>query len=351
MKIIGVMSGTSLDGIDFCYVDLNKALNDYKYQIICAKTYEYDNDLKKQLQSAFQWSSDEVSLLNHQYTSYVNGMIHTFIKDFNIQDVDLICSHGHTIWHKPNEGFTLQIGNLPHLKEGFDIPIICDFRVQDVALGGQGAPLVPFGDELLFGSYDYCLNLGGFSNISFKNFDRRVAYDVCPVNTLLNYYTLKFFGFHYDKDGHLAKQGVVFEPLVEMLNTIEYYNKSYPKSLGVEDVQLNFIPIIDAFDIKGEDVLASIVEHIAIQIGKALEHSLKGKILITGGGAYNKWLIERISDRCYPHQVIVPDAYTVEFKEALIFAFLGYLRIHNQINCLASVTGAKEDHSSGIVYK
>lgn len=211
--------------------------------------------------------------------------------------------------------------------------------------------MVPIGDELLFGSYDYCLNLGGFSNISFKDFDRRVAYDICPVNTLLNYYTLKFFELHYDKDGHLAKQGVVFEPLVEMLNTIEYYNKSYPKSLGVEDVQLNFIPIIDAFDIKGEDVLASIVEHIAIQIGKALEHSLKGKILITGGGAYNKWLIKRITDRCYPHQVIVPDAYTVEFKEALIFAFLGYLRIHNQINCLASVTGAKKDHSSGIVYK
>lgn len=222
--------------------------------------------------------------------------------------------------------------------------VICDFRIQDVKLGGQGAPLVPIGDKLLFGNYTYCLNLGGFANLSFDVNNVRIAYDICPVNILLNQY-IGVLGFEFDDKGEVAKSGTVNSSLLSELNSIKYYSDKPPKSLGLEWVKKHIIPVIDAYKLDTKDILRTFVEHIAIQISK--QFSIKNaSILITGGGAYNLFLIERI--KSYSNvNIVIPSTKLIEFKEALIFGFLGVLRYRNEANCLSSVTGASKDHSSG----
>ncbi|WKS94684.1 anhydro-N-acetylmuramic acid kinase [Riemerella columbina] len=354
MKIIGIMSGTSLDGIDFCYVDLDTEI--YQFDILKAQTLPYPQEWVSILASASEQSPEEVARLNLTYTAYLNEMIHRFMATHQIKDLDLIASHGHTIWHNPNAGYTLQIGNLDALNQGIKVPIVCDFRVQDVALGGQGAPLVPIGDRLLFSAYDYCLNLGGFSNISFEVQQQRIAFDISPVNTLLNYFSEQGFHLPYDKNGDLARQGAPHPALIAQLNTVDYYQEQPPKSLGIESVKSIFIPMIEAFidenKIAAKDVLASLVEHIAIQISNVLPKNESPKrILVTGGGAYHQYLIEQLQHYATPHQIHLPSAEIIEYKEALIFALLGVLRFQNKVNVLASVTGAKTDHSSGKILR
>lgn len=349
MKVLGIMSGTSLDGIDFCYLDICRNTSSYNYTIINATTYSYSKEWKEVLQTAFSKLKEEVYEINKKYTIYINELIHQFIDTYGIVDLDLIGSHGHTIWHQPNDGFTLQIGNLQGIKKGLSCPVICDFRVQDVLLGGQGAPLVPIGDQFLFADFTYCLNLGGFSNVSYQSNGMRVAFDICPINVLLNHYTNQFYHIPFDDCGVRASKGNVFSELFEKLNSIPYYNKSFPKSLGIENTNKDFIPLIDSYELPAEDVLATLVEHMAYQISNVMTRS-KGKLLITGGGAYNLHLINRIKYYCKEIEIVIPDQYTVEYKEALIFGLLAYLKYYGENNVLSSVTGAKRDHSSGLVY-
>jgi len=226
--------------------------------------------------------------------------------------------------------------------------IVCDFRVQDVALGGQGAPLVPIGDDLLFKEYDYCLNLGGFSNVSFNENGTRIAFDISPVNTVLNFYA-NTLGLEYDAAGKIAKSGKLNEVLFQELNAVDFYSKSYPKSLGMEFVNQYILPITQRTTIETDSILHTFVEHIAFQIAKALP-TKTGKLLVTGGGAYNLYLLERVQFYLPNMEVIVPDTKVIEFKEALIFGFLGVLRLRNEVNVLSSVTGAKENHSSGKIF-
>lgn len=349
MKVLGIMSGTSLDGIDICYLDICRNTSSYNYTIINATTYSYSKEWKEVLQTAFSKSKEEVYEINKKYTIYINELIHQFIDTYGIVDLDLIGSHGHTIWHQPNDGFTLQIGNLQGIKKGLSCPVICDFRVQDVLLGGQGAPLVPIGDQFLFADFTYCLNLGGFSNVSYQSNGMRVAFDICPINVLLNHYTNQFYHISFDDCGVRASKGNVFSELFEKLNSIPYYNKSFPKSLGIENTNKDFIPLIDSYELPAEYVLATLVEHMAYQISNVMTRS-KGKLLITGGGAYNLHLINRIKYYCKEIEIVIPDQYTVEYKEALIFGLLAYLKYYGENNVLSSVTGAKRDHSSGLVY-
>lgn len=345
--VLGIMSGTSLDGIDIA--EINFTLSDEKrwnFEILASTTTAYSSAWREKLRQAVSLTEDQLKVLNLEYTEYLSEVILNFINKHQIENLDAICSHGHTVMHQPDKGLTLQIGNLPKLAKLLRQKVVCDFRVQDVQLGGQGAPLVPIGDALLFGQYDYCLNLGGFANISSDNNGRRVAFDICPVNIILNIYA-ENLGFSYDDKGEIAASGVLNMELLEQLNELHFYSEVPPKSLGLEWVREFVLPILDASIISFEDKLRTFVEHIAIQISSQIETGTA--VLVTGGGVYNEFLMSRIQS-FGDMELIIPASKLIEFKEALIFGLLGALRLRGSVNCLASVTGAKNDHSSGNIY-
>lgn len=347
-NVIGIMSGTSLDGVDLAHVKFFKNEN-WTYEILETETISYSESWLEILKPAVNFSKLELEQVNIDYTYLLAEIINTFISKYSIENIDAICNHGHTILHKPDLGYTLQIGNLPIISKLINQDVVCDFRVQDVEFGGQGAPLVPIGDKFLFSEYYYCLNLGGFSNISFDDKDQRIAFDISAVNTVLNYYS-NSLGLPYDDKGEIAKSGNCNLELLEKLNNLEYYNLSYPKSLGIEFVNEFVFPLIESFKIPTEDKLNTFVEHIAFQISRVIT-KISASLLITGGGVYNDFLMERIKFYLPNNEVVIPNRKTIEFKEALIFAFLGVLKLRDEINVLSSVTGAKENHSSGKIYK
>jgi anhydro-N-acetylmuramic acid kinase len=250
--------------------------------------------------------------------------------------------------HQPQNGYTLQIGNLKEIATIVGETIVCDFRVQDVKLGGQGAPLVPIGDRILYSDYDYCLNLGGFSNVSFEQDGKRIAFDISPVNTVLNFYANQL-GLAYDDKGNIARSGETDMALMEELDSLSYYQKSYPKSLGFEFVKTIVLPLMESYNLSIEDKMHTFIKHIAKQTALALPNR-RGDMLVTGGGAYNTFLLESMQNYLPELTLVVPDAKTLEYKEALIFGLLGVLKLRKEINVLSSVTGAKKDHSSGKIY-
>ena len=342
---IGLMSGTSLDGVDLVYVKFNS--DDFTiFEILHSETSSYSKKWKDTLQKAITFSSDELIKLDKEYGEFLAEKINFFIDQFKIDKIDFIASHGHTILHQPENGITLQIGNGQIIAEKTNQKVVCDFRTQDVKLGGQGAPLVPIGDEMLFSDYDFCVNLGGFSNISFKENHTRIAFDICPVNIVLNFYANKL-GLEFDESGKIASEGKLNPQLLDKLNSLEYYQENPPKSLGLEWVQKEVFPLIDSYETNISNILSTFVEHIAMQIGGIIYQNKS--VLVTGGGVFNQFLMERIE---FYADVKIPliNTKVINYKEALIFAFLGLLRVDNQINCLKSVTGASKNHSSGVIF-
>ena len=347
-NVIGLMSGTSLDGLDIIYVQIIKEEEKYDFKIMKADTIPYSVVWENNLRNAFSSSNEIVQKLDVSYGKYLGALVNEFIEKYQIPDIDFIASHGHTIFHKPNEGYTLQIGDGQTLSNITGLKIICDFRTQDVDLGGQGAPLVPIGDRLLFSEYDYCLNLGGFANISFEKNKQRIAFDVCPVNIVMNHYA-KQLGVDFDKNGEIAATGKVNLELLAILNGLPYYHAPIPKSLGFEFIKEIIFPIIDAQELEIHDILRTFIAHIVIQITNCLDDKKSSKVLITGGGTFNKFLINELK-KATNCAVIIPSEEIIDNKEALIFALLGVLRAENQVNCLSSVTGATKDHSSGKIF-
>ena len=345
---IGVMSGTSLDGVDLAYIVFTVKNNKWEFEILESETISYPNDWLNKLKIAVDFPEAQLEKLNQDYTQLLATIISSFIEKYDIKNLDAVCSHGHTILHQPQNGFTLQIGNLPEIATLINQTVVCDFRVQDVQLGGQGAPLVPIGDRILFSEYDYCMNLGGFSNVSFEKNKERIAFDISAVNTVLNFYANQL-GFDYDDKGSISKTGTCNDDLLSKLNALDFYQKKYPKSLGFEFVKETILPLIESYTIPLEDKLNTFTEHVALQIALALPNK-NGSLFITGGGAYNDFLIERIQYHLPEMKIIIPSAKILEFKEALIFALLGVLKLRGEINVLSSVTGAKSDHSSGMIY-
>lgn len=347
--VIGLMSGTSLDGVDIAYCRFFFNRNKWTYEIINAETIEYDRKWLQRLQNTEKSSALEFALTDHEYGHYLGSLLRSFIKKYRIKS-DFVASHGHTIFHQPENGLTAQIGNGAAMAAECGIPVVCDFRSKDVALGGQGAPLVPIGDELLFSEYSLCLNLGGFANISFRRKNKRMAYDICPVNIVMNVLSQKL-GKKYDAAGTLARKGKLNEPLLKELNSLPYYRQKPPKSLGKEWVLDTIFPTLKKSGANPFDLLRTYTEHASMQIAEGCKVSAKnnGSLLITGGGVYNSFLIERIKAHCN-NRIIIPDKNTIEFKEALLFAFLGVLRWRNEINCLKSVTGATSDNTGGCIY-
>lgn len=345
--VLGVMSGTSLDGIDLAYVHFYKN-RDWSFEIEVAETVPYSGSWKSSLATAIQMDTENLLHLDENYTAYLAETISNFVEKHGITELDAVCSHGHTVKHEPDIGLTLQIGNLPELAELTGQRIVCDFRVQDVAMGGQGAPLVPVGDEFLFSEYEYCLNLGGFANISTNKNGERIAYDICPVNTVLNYYAEKL-GYEYDDGGEIARTGNLSAELLEELEALEYYKKPAPKSLGIEWVNAQLLPVLKKYENDIPSVLRTFTMHIALQISKELGSEESSDVLITGGGCFNTYLIQQIKKLSIP-QLIIPSVEIINFKEALIFGFLGVLKLREENNILSSVTGASRDHSSGVIY-
>ena len=351
-NIIGLMSGSSLDGIDL--VDADFWFDGKWHFIIIAKdNFDYDDEWKHKLSDAFYYDNNQLKTIDYQYGQFLGQVTKRFIKKYNLHP-EIVASHGHTIFHRPQEHYTLQIGDGQALANACGVMVINDFRTEDVLKGGQGAPLVPIGDKLLFSDYPICLNIGGIANVSYDIDGQRIAYDICIANQALNFLSNKK-SMPYDKDGFIARSGTIDNQLLTTLNSHPFYSQKYPKSLGREFFEKNIKPLLEKRD-DVADMMATFVEHIAIQIGNSTnDATIKTMrtsslpLLITGGGAKNKFLVERIQAHT-KHQVVVPSNDIIDYKEALVFAFLGLLRNRNKINVLKSVTGAESDSSSGKIF-
>lgn len=348
MTILGLMSGTSLDGLDLALCEFEKQEEQYLFRIIGAHTFEYSPAWTKALSSLSGALAQGYFKWHALYGSFIAEKVNEFLATAAQRPV-AIASHGHTVFHQPALGFSTQLGCGATIAARTGITTVCDFRSMDVALGGQGAPLVPIGDEYLFGKYDACLNLGGIANISFGNGQgQRLAYDVCEANMLLNYLAAKA-GQAYDKNGEMAKAGTIDQELLAALNKQDYYQQSGARSIGREWFDQAVLPLLKTSAGNTEDLLATATEHVAQVLCQEINRLPLKNLLVTGGGAFNTFLIEKLRAGIKA-QLIIPDPLTVNFKEALIFSFLGYLRLQGRTNTLKSVTGAGSNSVGGAVY-
>ena len=338
-NVLGVMSGTSLDGIDFALCTFSK--NKYwQISIKKTRTIKYTKYWKRKLGELHKKDKNEISRTDVEYGKLIANEINKFIIN---EKIEIIACHGHTIFHQPENKYTLQIGDGKTITRKTGITTVNNFRNLDVELNGQGAPLVPIGDLYLFTDYKYCINLGGFANISIKN-NRIQAYDICPANIVLNK-ICKSIDTEYDDNGNNARKGKIIPILLEELNKLEFYKSSKPKSLSREWVLEHIQPLIT--NDKPQDLLHTFCEHIAIQISRNLKD---GSALLSGGGAFNSFLVERIKHHS-TSKIIIPNNTIINFKEAVIFGLLGVLKVRNEVNCLRSVTGADKDNCGGIIHE
>jgi len=353
--VIGLMSGTSLDGVDLAYCLFTYEKENWIYKILNTATFPYSIAWEQKLAGLMDTTALQLIATDHAYGQYLGELVKKFVIQNNLT-TDFISSHGHTIFHQPQNHISLQLGHGAYLAAAAGLPVVCDFRTLDIALGGQGAPLVPIGDKYLFPSYDFCLNLGGIANISFETNHNRVAYDICACNMLLNTLANQL-GQPYDNNGQIASTGTLNTALLNQLNSPAFFSAPYPKSLGKEWADAHTLKDLLAANIPIADKLHTACKHIAIQIFNAVninnypENTTKIKILLTGGGALNNFLVSVIRQELGPaYEVVVPDDQLINFKEALIFAFLGVLRWRQEPNCLSSVTGAKFNNVGGAIY-
>jgi anhydro-N-acetylmuramic acid kinase len=340
------MSGTSVDGLDLaaCRFTIDKT---WKFEILKAVTIPYSPKWIARLSSAAKSPALELARLNVDFGKFIGKKVARFCDDMD-EKPGLVSSHGHTVFHQPHNRLTVQVGSGAAIAALTGLPTVCDFRSLDVALMGQGAPLVPIGDELLFGDYDFCLNLGGIANISYRAGKERRAFDICPMNMALNHFTRQL-GYAYDPDGNLGRSGKVHNELLALLNANSYYQQKEPKSFGREQFESDFLPLVSSFQLSTPDILRTLYEHISEQLALASDQFPKGRMLITGGGAHNVFMIELFSEKTR-HKIVVPSAQIIDFKEAVIFAFLGVLRHRNEVNVLHTATGSLRDHSGGTIY-
>jgi anhydro-N-acetylmuramic acid kinase len=349
-KVIGLMSGTSGDGLDIAFCEFEKKEN-WTFQIQASETVSFPKNLGKKLKKSHLMNGYQLSLLDVEFGQWMGEQVLNFVQN-NGLEVEAVASHGHTVFHQPSKKLSLQIGNGWALHSACGIPVINDFRMLDVQLGGQGAPLVPIGDKLLFSEYDYCINLGGIANISMDLEDKRIAFDICPFNLLLNHFA-EICGKPYDKNGKLAKKGKLLKKVLKQLNKLPYYEIEGAKSLGREDLD-DYLKILEGSGKhKPENVLHTLVIHYVEQISSILIplSGKKTKVLVTGGGAFNTFFMEKLGEFLGEDvEITQADPILINFKEALIFAFLGVLRLGGENNSLSTVTGALRDNSGGLLY-
>lgn len=350
--MVGLMSGTSCDGLDIVAATFTPgASTAWHYELQAAETVAFPPSLGKSLKESHLLSALDLAILDITFGRWMGETVQDFCSKHQLAPL-AIASHGHTVFHQPEKKLTLQIGNGWSLHASSGLPVINDFRSLDVQLGGQGAPLVPIGDQLLFPEFDICLNLGGIANISYGQAGRRIAFDVSPFNLLFNRYAEKW-GVPFDKGGEVARTGSVHQSLLNKLGSLPFYRIDHFKSLGRENIEEEFLPLLEGFHLSVPDILATLSQHFAYQVAETIHHNIDDnkRLLCTGGGAYNEFFIENLRKQAGDSiDIVVPDATLVEFKEALIFGFLGVLRLLNKPNCLASVTGASNDSCGGTLY-
>lgn len=355
-KVIGLMSGSSLDGLDIAFVQLQENGGKWSYEILKADCFEYDKNWIEKLKNAVSLDALNYQLLHAEYGHYLGKKINVFIEKNNLHhQVNLISSHGHTTFHVPEKLMTAQLGDGAAIAAETHLPVVTDLRAMDIAFGGQGAPIVPIGEKLLLGEFTYFLNLGGIANISSNSENNFIAFDVCAANRVLNMLAEEK-NLHFDEDGKLAAAGNINNPLLQKLNELEYYKRSYPKSLandfGIEIV----FPLVKNAELTTEDAMRTYVEHICIQILNSIHNFqlpvVNCQLLVTGGGAYNSFLINRLKEVLseVKIEVVIPDENLVKYKEALIMALIGTLRWREEYNVLASVTGAKRNSIGGALW-
>lgn len=353
---IGIMSGSSLDGLDIVFADYTEIGGKWTFTIKEAVCHPYDADWQTRLCNARTLNAYDYQLLHTQFGHYIGKKVNAFIEANHLfHKVHLVASHGHTTFHEPAFGFTSQLGDGAAIAAETGLPVVSDLRAVDVALGGQGAPIVPIGEKFLFAEYDALLNIGGIANISIKENEKYVAYDVCPANRVLNMLVASM-GKEFDENGALAASGKVDATLLNTLNNLDYYSITYPKSLSNNLGTDIILPLINSSSLRTEDKLRTYVEHIAIQVNRSLVDKryafVNSKLLITGGGAFNSFLVERIASllSVWGMYVDVPESSIVNYKEALIMGFIGVLRWREEINTLSSVTGAQKDSIGGAMW-
>ncbi len=352
ISVIGLMSGTSLDGLDIAHCTFWKEAGQWQFSINQTTTIGYPSAWENRLKTCMQSSALELAFTDVELGHWMGRQVAGFMKEHALT-AHFVSSHGHTVFHQPSRLLTLQIGKGSAIAAETGLPVVNDFRAADVALGGQGAPLVPIGDELLFSGYDVCLNLGGFANLSAHFQGKRIAFDVGPCNLVLNSLAMRS-GNAYDQGGTMARSGKLIPQVLESLNRLSYYQQPFPKSLGKEWADAEVFPLLPE-RFASEDLLHTMVVHIAMQLSAAIAPLVQGKsnanVLVTGGGAFNTFLLEQCRQQFSAVRFEVPSEKLVSFKEALVFAFLGLLRWKEENNCLRSVTGARHDHSGGSIWK
>jgi anhydro-N-acetylmuramic acid kinase len=358
-KAIGVMSGSSLDGLDIAMVTFTEIGGKWSFELDACTCIEYDNSFQQQLMQATNLSAIDYYELDILFATFIGNQINLFIEQNNLQhQVQLITSHGHTTFHLPAKKLTVQLGNGATIAAITQLPVISDVRMLDVAFGGQGAPLVPIGDKLLFAGYDYYLNIGGIANITYINQNTTIAFDICAANKVLNMLAQQL-GKDYDAGGNLAKAGQVNIDLLVALNALDYYQLSYPKSLSNSYGENIVFTLISKFGCSIQDSLCTYVEHMCIQIANAIQLQIKLKnndaqlkMLVTGGGACNTYLVQQLTQKLAAIQVaiIIPAEKIILFKEAIIMAFLGILRWREEATVLKSVTGAEKSSIGGALW-
>lgn len=360
-NVIGLMSGSSLDGLDIAFVQLTEVRGQWEYEIIVTDCLSYEPEWVERLKGATSLPAKEYLLLHSRYGHYTGQRVREFMEKHGLEHrVHFIASHGHTTFHMPSEKMTAQLGEGAAIAAVTGLPVISDLRAMDVALGGQGAPIVPVGEKLLFPGYHYWLNLGGIANISAQLPDAFVAFDICSCNRVLNALAAEL-GRPYDEGGALAAGGLTDKPLLAVLNALPYYAAPYPKSLANEFGTETVLPLLQRARLSVQGRLNTYTAHIAEQVALAVarlqeqfpDKDVERKMLVTGGGAFNSFLVKRISEQLQPHQVTVtvPDEQAVSFKEALIMALIGTLRWRQANNVLSSVTGASRDSVGGALWQ
>ncbi len=349
-KVIGIMSGSSMDGIDLALCNIAEHDGKYTYSVEVAHTYDYDDKWRVRLSQLRKADALAYAKTDVFYGHYLGQLVNDFMIQYQVR-ADLVASHGHTVFHYPNELITRQVGDGASLSAICGLPVVSDFRSMDVAKGGEGAPLVAIGDELLFPEYDFCLNIGGFANISGKVGEYRVAFDVSPANILLNR-VARDLNLNYDKDGEIASKGAINYPLLAQLNDIDFYKLPFPKSLNRDWINEELWHLVKEGErLSSEDKMKTFVDHIGTQIGKSISYLSRNeaagkKVLVTGGGAFNLTLMDYIRTHSEA-EFIIPDEKLVKYKEALIFALMGVLRVENNVNIKKTFTGANSDSVSG----
>ncbi len=356
---IGVMTGSSLDGIDLAYTKITVENGQYNYEVLISECVPIPPKWKLRIEQLVLQNAVTYLKTSAFFGHFIGDRIAEFIEKHSLREqLDFIASHGQTVFHQPENLFTSQIGDGAAIARKSGFPVICDFRSIDVALGGQGAPVAPIADKIFFPDYKFFLNLGGIGNITANINGRYVAFDITAVNLVLNK-VARLKGADFDYDGNMARAGELDDRLFEELNGSWYYEKDYPKSLSGGWVSKVVLPTLSRHNISIENKLRTLVEHIAFQISRSIAQvhkkesidiSKADKMLVTGGGAFNSFLVERI-EALSPLSLIVPDDETVKYKEAILMALMGVLRLRGEVNCLGSVTGAERDSIGGAIYQ